>query len=970
MDLQAINNQVPVTALKFVDNELLLAGAGSFLKLYDWRRSQLLRSVRLFPLDDVHGIHLFTTTANSNVNCAVVWGGRTLSVISNTKSLTVGEQGLLSCKDRIIDAQVFTPSGADAPVLYILTAHNEVLKVDLQSMKTIEVLKCSERSILYSGKLYLSANTELVGAGTVFGGVVVWDLHSSEITNNFEMHEGSIFDVEWSADGRFLASCSDDRAIYLSDLKLNKPIAEGWGHISRIWKLKFAQNGSSINKLVSVAEDCSARVWDLGKSELHCSRIMTGHQGRSIWSLDIRCSGDMNVAVTGGGDGKIMLWDLDQQRSDDQENVKQWGIETEFGAAVRSCCVTQNGNCAVTTVSGNLFVKLADTKAWQLVGEVGPVPIVKSLDNLLIAVANDGQVLIVDSASGNKCVHRFRCETRVLDFFVLSPTEIVLVPTPPAVCPILVRVSPNSELETNELQITSKMGTPTCAAQCGENKFCLGTRKGDLIMFELGVDEPLHVHSRALGQKSDAVTQLAFVDAPGLPYVLASSRSSEYGYFAVPDLTRMSKTRSRKRGSIEGFSLSSQGLLLWGFQKDFFVAWNVTLGCDFISMDCGGSHRSWALQVLDNELVFMYIRASELYIHTIRYPGPWFNTPMVQSGTHGREIRGFEASPNDHRLVATGSEDTVIKIGWINPLSDSPESVSTASAVAIQYPELSSECLIRDGHVSGIQCLHWSPCGKYLLTGAGQGELVLWEVVAPKSFGPVFASEVSRMPSKVGTSLHELRVMDFSICGDLIAVAYSDSSFRIWKLSTWELLLEQKYRECCLLNIDLLLLPQKAEEESVYTLVITSTDGHLVVYYVDHNDEGLLQAHLKLREPIHQSSVRSSCVKLNGSTLEHFSGGDDNAVCGTTIELNDDPEFKLIFKSVNAHSSAVTSVNFLPNSDKFVSTGSDQKVHIWECSNGNVLASAYTSVSDTGAIIVDEKHILTAGIGIEYFALH
>lgn len=964
MDLQAVNNQVPVTALKFVDNELLLAGAGSFLKLYDWRNSNLLRSVRLFPLDDVHGIHLFTA-ANSSAQCAVVWGGRTLAIISDTNNLTLGEQGLLSCKDRIIDAQVFTPSSNEGtPVLYILTAHNEVLKVDLQTMKTIEVLKCSERSILYSGKLFLSGNTELVGAGTVFGGVVVWDLHTSKITNNLEMHEGSIFDVEWSADGRYLASCSDDRAIYLSDLKLNKPIAEGWGHISRIWKLKFAQNGA-MNKLVSVAEDCSARVWDLGQSELHCSRIMTGHQGRSIWSLDIRCSGDMNVAVTGGGDGKIMLWDLDQQHSDDQENVRQWGIETEFGAAVRSCCVTQNGTCAVTTVSGNLFVKPAKTQDWQLVSAIGPVPIVKSFENLLVAISNDGRAVIVDSESNNKHVlYEFHCHVRVLDFFVLSPTDIVLVPTPPAVCPILVRTSSTSDIETCELQVTAKMGTPTCAAQCGENMFCLGTRKGDLVMFDFSSTEPLHVHSRALGQKSDAVTQLAFVNAPGLPYVLASSRSSEYGYFAVPDLTRMSKTRSRKRGSIEGFSLSSQGLLLWGFQKDFFVAWNVTLGCDFISMDCGGSHRSWALQVLENELVFMYIRASELYIHTIRYPGPWFNTPMVQSGTHGREIRGFEANPNDHRLVATGSEDTVIKIGWVNTLSND------STATKNHYPELSSECLIRDGHVSGIQCLHWSPCGKYLLTGAGQGELVLWEVVAPQSFGPVFASEVSRMPSKVGTSLHELRVMDFSICGNMIAVAYSDSSFRIWNLSTWQLLLEQKYRECCLLNIDLIPLPQ-VKEESMYALVITSTDGHLVVYYIDHNDEGLLQAHLKLREAIHQSSVRSSCVKLKGnSTLEHFSGGDDNAVCGAIIELNDEPQFRTLFKNTTAHSSAVTSVNYLPDSKKFVSTGSDQKVHTWDCSNGDILVSAYTSVSDTGAMIVEKDYILTAGIGIEYFALN
>lgn len=205
-------------------------------------------------------------------------------------------------------------------------------------------LTASSRSILYSAHLlWESKNCILVAAGTAFGEIMYWSWTrltqgeaQSQIHQVFLGHEGSIFDVRISKElqheycgslKRVIASCSDDRTIRLwdvSNVDINadgqggdlgtdaqrirhtgfsvaaadeKPetsncLAIGWGHTSRVWRIRFLELDGALG-LLSAGEDATSRTWKLvankGKeSELQCTLqqldCSAHHNGKNMWS--------------------------------------------------------------------------------------------------------------------------------------------------------------------------------------------------------------------------------------------------------------------------------------------------------------------------------------------------------------------------------------------------------------------------------------------------------------------------------------------------------------------------------------------------------------------------------------------------------------------------------------------------------------------------------------------------------------
>ena len=236
---------------------------------------------------------------------------------------------------------------------------------------SISDLTSSSRSILYSAHLFWEGlNRVLVAAGTAFGEIIYWswsdddlDGPNSHIHRVFLGHEGSIFGVQISEElpteccqrlRRVVASCSDDRTIRIWDVsdvntntakpevgyddldvlrtrhtgfsneafdseKLNSSncLAVGWGHLSRVWTVRFLEtspcNGSLL--LQSAGEDATARTWELTPQsrdnencpyqlrELDCA---AHHSGKNMWSSTISQSPiGVQQVIAGGADSKI-----------------------------------------------------------------------------------------------------------------------------------------------------------------------------------------------------------------------------------------------------------------------------------------------------------------------------------------------------------------------------------------------------------------------------------------------------------------------------------------------------------------------------------------------------------------------------------------------------------------------------------------------------------------------------------------
>jgi WD40 repeat protein len=208
-------------------------------------------------------------------------------------------------------------------------------------------------------------NRVLVAAGTAFGEIIYWswsdeglDEPASIIHRVFLGHEGSIFGVQISKElpteccqrlRRVVASCSDDRTIRIwdvsdvntntqdSDLEVERTrhtgfsneafdsneldssncLAIGWGHLSRVWTVRFLEaspcNGSLL--LQSAGEDATARAWELTPNagddkglsykllELDCA---AHHSGKNMWSTTISHSpAGLQQVTCGGADSKI-----------------------------------------------------------------------------------------------------------------------------------------------------------------------------------------------------------------------------------------------------------------------------------------------------------------------------------------------------------------------------------------------------------------------------------------------------------------------------------------------------------------------------------------------------------------------------------------------------------------------------------------------------------------------------------------
>lgn len=153
---------LPVTALCFVpDTQILLAGTGSILNVYDYSASSVLSQCQLFQDETIHGIicrktetgYLALCWAGSST-CTVIidisdYGTRNVaapdlieSLLPNASDHTVQRAGnrliraglVLKCEDWILDC-VFSPiHGRENPVRFVafaVTAHNALLGFSL-----------------------------------------------------------------------------------------------------------------------------------------------------------------------------------------------------------------------------------------------------------------------------------------------------------------------------------------------------------------------------------------------------------------------------------------------------------------------------------------------------------------------------------------------------------------------------------------------------------------------------------------------------------------------------------------------------------------------------------------------------------------------------------------------------------------------------------------------------------------------
>jgi len=126
-------------------------------------------------------------------------------------------------------------------------------------------------------------------------------------------HSGVVHSVRWFQDGDkvSLASTSDDRSVrkWEWDSAREEWIEKwvGWGHSARVWSVSavYSLESSSL-RLISVAEDGTARVWSSESGEI----LSCVHHSTTLWTVDTRNTIDGGKFIIGGTDGVSAIYDV------------------------------------------------------------------------------------------------------------------------------------------------------------------------------------------------------------------------------------------------------------------------------------------------------------------------------------------------------------------------------------------------------------------------------------------------------------------------------------------------------------------------------------------------------------------------------------------------------------------------------------------------------------------------------------
>jgi DNA-binding beta-propeller fold protein YncE/predicted Ser/Thr protein kinase len=129
----------------------------------------------------------------------------------------------------------------------------------------------------------------------------LWDVGSGKQVRTLKGHEGGIFGIAFTPDGKRALTASHDGTVRLWELSTGTELKRFRGHEGPLWGLAVSPDGGWA---VSGGEDGTVRTWGLPNGTKQF--VLRGHEGR-VHSVAV--SRDGRLILSGGVDKTVRVWD-------------------------------------------------------------------------------------------------------------------------------------------------------------------------------------------------------------------------------------------------------------------------------------------------------------------------------------------------------------------------------------------------------------------------------------------------------------------------------------------------------------------------------------------------------------------------------------------------------------------------------------------------------------------------------------
>jgi WD40 repeat protein len=749
-------------------------------------------------------------------------------------------------------------------------------------------------------------------------------------------------------------------------------LAKAMGHISRIWSVHFLREEVSATRplaLASFGEDGSRITWEVkaiatgtgaSRYELEQSYANPLHTGKNIWSAAV----DNGRCATGGADGAIALLPSIERIPQTYEisNGLLHGPILDYPKdSYKSYAFVSPDTVVATTAHGRIVALTLDQDGTTSVETHASHESLKSFSVVVGGsgvsfVAGIGVSVVLYSLRARQCFPVAEVTGKVAGLFLSKRAEDFTLSALEGLSLLVTTVgSSTAQLLDIQTVIDHDKAVPYNSTQrllsiapgfvvtsfllirCGNIEYALlGSRKGVLNIYQIPDTKDREalapIQSLQSCHSKESITAMrwkADVNSDGTSGHLFSTGRD--GTYAVHRATNRDSTLSLELvhqldlpfgPSIEGMAFTADShLRIWGFGGKDFIAHDATTQQDVLTVRCGGRvNLNWAYDPDEHSIggggTFVWTQSSTLMRRT-QSELPHYT---IHPGGHGREIKAVALSTGKHQIIATGAEDTDIKLF----------AYSSASGF---------KCLqtLRK-HNTGIQHLAWSVDSRHLFSSAGSEEFYVWCVTRDV---PLIGLGVVCESAHPRTRTSDLRIMHFDVReqpaitgrdqeregGAIfdITMAYSDSTLKRWLYNTssrtWALQAEGDYLTACLTGVISL-----SPRDTNTSLVTTATDGHIALWNETptSNDQQSSSSSSSTstssllswphRRKIHQNAILASTTHtLRDASTLLITASDDNGIALSHLSSNpnSDPDVKALCSTLlipRAHAAAVTAL--------------------------------------------------------------